>query len=65
MELKRCPFCGGRAEIYCSPLSPASDVVVECTNCHAGTAFYNDGPVEELKAKAIAAWNRRYGDGSL
>ena len=62
LRLRRCPFCGGGAKLCSSAVSPACDVVVECGDCRAGTAFYNDGSYEELREKAIAAWNRRYVD---
>lgn len=61
-ELKNCPFCGGEAVLCSSCISPATDVVVECKSCHAGTAFFNDGTPEELHKKAIEAWNRRVTD---
>lgn len=51
VELKKCPFCGGEAEInlflgnYC----------VTCTEC-MGSIFPAKGMTKE---EAIKAWNRR------
>lgn len=58
-ELNPCPFCGGEAHLCSSEICETLDVVVECMDCHAGTAFFSDGEVEELRQKAIEAWNRR------
>ena len=52
MELKPCPFCGGRATLE------GNDYFwVECTSCDAMTRGSED------KQKAIEAWNRRAEDG--
>lgn len=47
-KLKKCPFCGGEAEVYLG-----DDWYVECTHCCASVSHY----VSE--ADAIAVWNRR------
>lgn len=44
-ELKRCPFCGSRAEMFCG--------VVTCRGCRA--SVQRDG----THTGATAAWNRR------
>ena len=59
-ELKRCPFCGGEAEVIkdrekifyvkCSDIMDVNDV--DCTLA-MGTVFY------DTREKAIRAWNRR------
>lgn len=51
-ELKKCPFCGGKAKIYKS-FDYVSKYRVECTKCWAHTPNY-DKP-----KKAFEAWNRR------
>ena len=38
-ELNPCPFCGGEAHLCSSEICETLDVVVECMDCHAGTAF--------------------------
>lgn len=66
-ELKRCPFCGGKAEFYKTPVkiinSWCDGVAVRCKECGARTnwVLYNkekhgvDGEYDE----AAAAWNVR------
>lgn len=53
-ELKRCPFCGGKAQI----------TVSQYGTFHAtcGTCFVTTQSAIE-KNEAIAAWNRRAGEG--
>ena len=54
-ELKRCPFCGGKAKI---DKTIANTVSVECTVCHASSRMIlcTEGDIEQ---KAIEAWNTR------
>ena len=54
-ELKKCPFCGGEAEIYKS-FDYVSKYRVECTKCEMYSQNYNK--LEE----AIEAWNSRVED---
>ena len=59
MELKRCPFCGGKAEL-CGKLQGESykeeaPFAVNCTECYGGTAIDWD-----TKTEAIKAWNTRW-----
>lgn len=49
-ELKPCPFCGGRAELYGSW---QDSWIVECVKCHASTDDYKEN------FDAILAWNAR------
>jgi Lar family restriction alleviation protein len=55
-ELKKCPFCGGEADIEEIPGSPFTDEPytwgVGCKECNIG--WY-----EETKEESIAKWNRR------
>lgn len=58
MELKPCPFCGGKAEIRRDHELERMYVVV-CTNCPTDVGrmwFWK-------KQDAINAWNRRATDG--
>ena len=49
-ELKRCPFCGGKAELFGTETNGI--FYVKCLECDVDSNF--DTPEE-----AIAAWNRR------
>lgn len=65
MELKRCPFCGGEAE-YCTEIATfGKQAFVCCKVCAAKGEFFVVSDYICAKDKAIAAWNRRYGDGNL
>lgn len=48
-ELKRCPFCGGKAQ----HIADGGDHWVECKDCKTTSKFYHP------EAEAIDAWNRR------
>ena len=52
-ELKRCPFCGGKAKMT-EPRSKGKEIMVRiyCTSCKT-TSFLN------WQTEAIATWNRR------
>lgn len=53
MDLKKCPFCGGKAKFF----ALGNEYEVYCTDCHASTGWYSQtGEGREL---AAAAWNRR------
>ena len=70
MELKRCPFCGGEAELHNRPVytcwQPYSPETAkrkhyaQCTSCHTQCGF------EEYDAPDLAteAWNRRVEEGT-
>lgn len=47
-ELKKCPFCGGEAEII-----GCESAWIVCKECYAKTGIFN------TKEEAIEAWNRR------
>jgi Lar family restriction alleviation protein len=60
-ELKPCPFCGGKAEMYkmtnCSnPEEDFEGYYVICSECAVQT------PMECTTSAVIAAWNRRISD---
>ena len=74
-ELKKCPFCGGKADIG-TARHPVGNVFVYCTNCNSATDAFDDDKYEGEKEvwidgqpyyqrsktktqKAIIAWNRR------
>lgn len=55
-KLKRCPFCGGQANLYTirsNLIYPKNIYYVYCCLCDIQTKDYED------KEKAIKAWNKR------
>lgn len=60
LELKSCPFCGGKARMFVN-----GGVRVICSKCHVGTMILTDNMEYESNAveKAIEAWNRRADNG--
>ena len=52
LELKPCPFCGGKAEVIGS--GKYSDYLAKCSSCGA-TSEYKSTPEE-----AAEAWNKRF-----
>ena len=56
-ELKPCPFCGSKAEIYENDYNSCRtvDYMVECSNDDCGGGTISD----ESKERAIAIWNHR------
>lgn len=76
-SLKRCPFCGSKAELRKTP-HPLNETYnryqVVCPECQAAGKVFMDGPTmqigdkpaeviteEEAAGKAAEAWNRRTG----
>lgn len=53
-ELKRCPFCGGRAVI-----DGGAYYWIYCTDCKAETRGVHS------KSLAVSLWNNRFGDDLL
>lgn len=54
-ELKPCPFCGGEAKWYFKkPIG-----LIGCGECGAIPFTYSANHEEDVKQKAIEAWNRR------
>lgn len=53
MELKPCPFCGGKAELNVYPFDTRNEYQVECENCFCQTYVY------DTEQDAIEAWDRR------
>lgn len=50
-KLRRCPFCGGEAEVWVSDVTDRA--VIYCKVCDARIMKPNE-------QEAIEAWNRRY-----
>ena len=53
INLKSCPFCGGKVEIVIGLLKGLT--MIECKGCRSLTSFQNNETVD----KAIEMWNRR------
>lgn len=53
INLKPCPFCGGRVEIVIGLLKGLT--MIECKRCRSLTSFQNN----ETADKAAEMWNRR------
>ena len=54
IELKPCPFCGGKVNKRKAPLM--GTIMFVCEKCGADICFYG----AEHEPKATEAWNRRY-----
>ena len=52
-ELKACPFCGVKPEVYDVENDGAALKLVACIKCGASTI------ADEGEAEVIAAWNKR------
>ena len=58
-QLKPCPFCGGKAQIFTDDemgYLGNNQYLVKCENCLCGTGHYNNPEC------AIEAWNKRAND---
>lgn len=53
MELKLCPFCGGKASVCEAEFEGKMLFTVACENCGVSTAGSDD------EAEVTAAWNER------
>ena len=66
MEIKPCPFCGGKARLIIkySEKTESYFMRVKCYRCNAQSATYSDEAMptddSESKKSAIEAWNKRY-----
>lgn len=66
IELKPCPFCGGKANIGYGRIASHEAIVTItalCCNCHIGIFKYrskeNEWNTFQTEEEAIEAWNRR------
>lgn len=69
MELKLCPFCGGRASVFHWKQGEGQGCAVRCTADYCGgeTATAMSGPLtdrETLAKMAAEYWNRRVPDSA-
>ena len=67
IDIKPCPFCGGKADIRHGTVNMDIVYRVECLSCHVTTAqfFVDDHHTEaEEICMAVNAWNRRENDGN-
>ena len=73
IELKRCPFCGGQAELCQGEVMGRTVVYVKCKECHCfghdefegWTMGFENNPskyrsLEDAKRIAASNWNRRF-----
>lgn len=58
-ELKKCPFCGGKADLVDYGLTGMMKAV-QCSECGARTRAFD--PKVKRGENAIDAWNRRAND---
>ncbi len=73
IELKPCPFCGGKAEIWmlnengqsCRNALWAKDLYIECSTCHAASATFEKTIDKNALEQAVSAWNQRKRDSII
>lgn len=68
-DIKPCPFCGGKADIFCNYSRNGYLVFVKCGSCSAqsGVKLSTESPVDDHWANVpcttvIENWNRRYAE---
>ena len=68
IELKPCPFCGGKAVVKATTKRIGFAIWCECSECNAKTVGYYPNiekeddslaNIENCKNRAIELWNRR------
>lgn len=77
-NLKRCPFCGGEAEMKQNELVGHQRVYIHCTSCHAVSCIQTEGwtmpfngipatyvSIEQCRQEAVERWNRRAREGYM
>lgn len=75
VTLKKCPFCGGNADIWRMSGRYGYFMQVKCSVCDASSRTFYDGKEDKgeddytkwdtvAAQRAIEAWNRRVGDHS-
>ena len=66
VELKPCPFCGGKARAWVRSVPASKHEImyngyVSCTSCNAKVrSSYQHPTGPEAMADAAGSWNRRY-----
>ena len=60
VELKPCPFCGGKSELFIGNFF----AMASCLECgiHTKPFDYDDFEKEKAVEKAVEIWNRRAGN---
>lgn len=60
-ELKRCPFCNGKARTDTWPRNEDGYTAgsVDCQDCGARVKYYSAQDAEVATRRAIATWNKR------
>lgn len=68
MELKKCPFCGGEADLFSARGKNGFFVFVRCTMCNSQSKTFNVGKIlfddwkeNQASKNAISVWNTRVG----
>lgn len=61
-NLKPCPFCGGKARLLCTDKGNDGGyfAFVKCV-CGCCSGVYHGFAPQNLKRRAVRAWNRRVG----
>ena len=54
-EVKKCPFCGGEAQVYSDTIDALGDFTVWRVQCYQCRAIIQ----RKTREKAITDWNRR------
>lgn len=66
IELKRCPFCGGEADVYTTEanfIPKTGKAFCYCKKCRScGESFEDTEHNGKFVFKAIKAWNKRAGN---
>ena len=69
MELKKCPFCGGEADLFYARGKNGFFVFVQCTMCNSqsktfgvGKILFDDWVESQASKSAVNVWNTRVGD---
>ena len=65
INLKRCPFCGGKAGLYHGVSVLVTTSYVQCTSCKAQTDEFHISTTYSSDDRAVNMWNSRAYDDSL
>lgn len=67
-ELKPCPFCGGKAELYYERIPGENKgfwAQIICCNCHGRSGGTWAGSYNAAERKEVKAWNSRANNGKV